>query len=114
MKRARKRSVCPVACTLDLLGDKWTLLVVRDLLCGKTRFKEFLGSPEGIATNILTDRLKRLVGANLVHTRPSAEREGADEYELTERGLALMPVLSAIRDWGLANVKGTSARLQLA
>jgi len=56
-----RRSVCPIATTLDLLGDKWTLLVVRDLLfVGKRRFGEFLESPEGIPTNILTDRLRRL------------------------------------------------------
>ncbi len=55
-----RRSNCPVACTLDLVGDRWTLLVVRDLIWGKTRFDEFLASPEGIATNILSSRLRLL------------------------------------------------------
>ena len=59
--RAR-RSRCPVACTLDVLGDRWSLLVVRDVMRGKRRYAEFLESPEGIPTNILADRLKRLVG----------------------------------------------------
>ena len=63
---ATRRSVCPVACTLDLIGDKWTLLVIRDLMSGKSQFKDFLESPEGIATNILTSRLNRLLEHGLV------------------------------------------------
>src|SRR5256885_15547057 len=58
--RSTPRSPCPVACSLDLLGDRWTLLVVRDLFWGKTKYGEFLASPEGIPTNILADRLQRL------------------------------------------------------
>ena len=58
---APRRSRCPVSCTLDVLGDRWTLLVVRDLMRGKRRFAEFVDTPEGIPTNILSDRLKRLV-----------------------------------------------------
>lgn len=112
MKRKAKRSVCPVACTLDLLGDRWTLLVVRDMLCGKCRYRDFLGSPEGIATNILADRLDRLVRDGLARRRDAEHREGADEYVLTPRGKRLKPVLEAMRDWGLANVRGTQARLQ--
>ena len=54
-----KRSVCPVACVLDVIGDKWTLLVIRDLACGKRHFNDFCRSPERIATNILADRLER-------------------------------------------------------
>jgi DNA-binding HxlR family transcriptional regulator len=61
-------SVCPVACTLDLFGDKWTLLIVRDLLSGKSHFKEFLASPEKIATNILAERLARLASNGLNRT----------------------------------------------
>lgn len=106
-----RRSPCPVACTLDLLGDRWTLIVIRDLMLGRTRFAEFLRSPEGIATNILTDRLRRLVAAGLVTTEASGERAGSLSYRLTERGESLRPVLEAIRDWGLANLPGTEARL---
>jgi DNA-binding HxlR family transcriptional regulator len=107
-----KRSVCPVACTLDLLGDKWTLLVVRDLFTGRRYFKEFLASPEGIATNILTDRLGRLVAAGIVDTHPDAGTAGRFTYRLTAKGASLMPVLESIRDWGLRNIKGTTARIK--
>ena len=60
-----RRSLCPVACSLDILGDRWTLLVIRDLFAGKSRFGEFLASPEHIPTNILAERLKRLERAGL-------------------------------------------------
>lgn len=59
--RSEKRSPCPIAGVLDILGDRWTLLVVRDLFCGKSQYKDFAASPEKIATNILADRLHRLV-----------------------------------------------------
>ncbi|MBC7771374.1 MAG: helix-turn-helix transcriptional regulator [Pyrinomonadaceae bacterium] len=111
-KRAQRRSVCPVACTLEVLGDKWTLLVIRDLLCGRSSFQEFLDSPERIATNILSDRLERLVGSGLVETVPSTVRSDRHTYTLTNRGRALTPVLEAIRDWGLAHIPGTRARLK--
>ena len=62
-RSASRRSSCPVSCALDLLGDRWTLLVIRDLFRGFTRFGEFLASPERIPTNILADRLKRLVAS---------------------------------------------------
>ena len=68
-------SVCPVACALDLIGDKWTLLVVRDLACGKRFFNDLSRSSERIATNILADRLERLVAHGLVERyRPSIRR----------------------------------------
>ncbi len=108
------RSVCPVACALDLIGDRWTLLVVRDLWCGKAHFKEFSASPEGIATNILADRLERLVGSGIAERYPSAERPGREAYRLTEKGKSLGPVLTALRDWGLRNVEGTAALMKPA
>lgn len=111
-KRDQRRSVCPVACTLDVLGDKWTLLVIRDLLCGRSSFQEFMESPEKIATNILSDRLERLVGGGLVETVPSTVRSDRHTYRLTDRGRALTPVLEAIRDWGLAHIPGTRVRLK--
>jgi len=61
-----RRSPCPVACALDLFGDRWTLLVIRDLLFGRSRFKDFSASPEGIPTNILSERLGRLLAANVI------------------------------------------------
>lgn len=111
-KPKQRRSVCPVACTLDVLGDKWTLLIVRDLLCGRSSFQDFMESPERIATNILSDRLERLVSNGLVETVRSPVRSDRHTYRLTDRGRALTPVLEAIRDWGLAHVAGTRARLK--
>jgi DNA-binding HxlR family transcriptional regulator len=105
-----KRSVCPIACTLDLIGDRWTLLVVRDLACGKSHFKDFLGAPEGIATNILANRLNRLVDAGMVEKfSPDATSRARDAYRLTSKGKSLLPVLRSMVDWGLANIDGTEA-----
>jgi len=110
---ATKRSPCPISCTLDILGDKWTLLVIRDLFAGKTHFKDFLGSPEKIATNILSDRLDRLVAVGIVMSSPSPQRVGANAYKLTAKGRALYPVLAALRDWGIAQIEGTVIGIQL-
>ncbi len=107
------RSVCPVACTLDLIGDRWTLIVLRDLLIGKSHFREFLGSPEQIATNILAARLHALCDHGLVVAKPSSERAGSHAYQLTSRGRSLLPVVRAIKEWGLANIPGTRAMLEL-
>jgi len=106
-----KRSPCPIACALDILGDRWTLLVVRDMLLGRARFRDFLASPEGIATNILVDRLERLVDYGLAEKRASPDRAGAAEYRLTDAGRALEPALLALAQWSLAHVEGTEARL---
>ena len=89
---------CPVACTLDELGDRWSLLVVRDVMRGKTRYAEFVNSPEGIPTNILADRLRRLP-SGIIKTR----RRGAhtpDSYSLTAKGEDLRPVMRAMVDLG--------------
>lgn len=113
MSRSLKRSVCPVACTLDLVGDRWTLLVVRDLFAGKTHYHEFAESPEGIASNILAARLEHLCACGLVEAKASTVRAGSRSYELTQRGRSLKPLLEAIRDWGLENIKGTAARVRV-
>jgi DNA-binding HxlR family transcriptional regulator len=106
------RSCCPVACTLDIIGDRWTLLVVRDLFLGRAHFKEFAASPERIATNILADRLARLIDFGLAERVPSPEQAGRDAYRLTKKGKSLKPVLTAMTKWGLKNVEGTEARLK--
>lgn len=111
MKRSKRRSVCPLACTLDLIGDRWTLLVVRDLFAGKSHYHEFAQSPERIATNILADRLDRLVKSGLVRAQESPARAGSSQYVLTDKGQSLFPLLVAIKDWGLANIQGTEARV---
>lgn len=105
---ANRRSPCPVSCALDLLGDRWTLLVVRDLFLGRSRFKDFSASPEGIPTNILSDRLERLVEHGIAVQVPAAEGSKRLAYQLTEKGQALLPVLKSIRDWGLKWQSGTS------
>lgn len=106
------RSCCPVACTLDVIGDKWTLLVVRDLLLGRSHYKEFVASPEKIATNILADRLQRLVEHGLVEKFPSPEQAGRDAYRLTSKGKKLRPVVKAIVDFGLGQIEGTAAMMK--
>jgi len=110
--KTAKRSVCPVACALDLIGDKWTLLLVRDMACGKVLFKEFSASPERIASNILSERLDRLVRSGLAEPFSPSLATGRHGYRLTAKGKSLLPVLGALRDWGLAHIKGTQARMK--
>ena len=102
-----KRSPCPIAFSLDIFGDRWTLLVIRDLFYGRTRFKEFAGSPEGIPTNILTDRLERLLARGVIEQIPAEDGTKRLAYCLTKKGKALGPVLKAMRDWGLTWDKST-------
>ena len=101
------RSACPVAGTLDLIGDRWTLLVVRDLLCGKRRYGELLASAERIPTNILAERLRRLEAAGLVAAAPYSEHPRRLAYDLTPKGRELADVLDALATWGVAHVPGT-------
>jgi DNA-binding HxlR family transcriptional regulator len=105
------RSVCPVSCTLDVIGDKWTLLVVRDMLCGKSSFKDFLQSPERIATNILADRLEKLVSAGLAERFVPEGASQRESYRLTDPGRSLAPVLESYKNWGLRWIEGTEARM---
>lgn len=107
--RAARRSPCPVACTLDTIGDRWTLLVIRDLFLGRSRFREFVASPEGIPTNILTDRLNRLKEQQIIEQMPAEDGTKRHAYRLTKKGRGLAPVLIALRDWGLAWEPGTHA-----
>jgi DNA-binding HxlR family transcriptional regulator len=100
-----------VACTLDVVGDRWTLLLIRDLFGGKHRYGEFLTSPERIPTNILADRLKRLEHEGLVERVPYREHPPRVEYSLTAKGRALGPVVEALADWGLQHLPGTRRRL---
>ncbi len=108
---AARRSPCPLACSLDILGDRWTLLIVRDLYMGKTRYKEFAASPEGIPTNILADRLERLLRTGIVKQVPAEDGAKRMGYQLTGKGTALAPLLKALRVWGLKWEKGTRAMI---
>ena len=101
-----RRSFCPVACALDVLGDRWTLLVVRDLMRGKHRFGEFLESPEGIPTNILADRLQRLLAGGVIAAARYSERPPRVEYTLTNKGEDLRPVMRAMVEWGVRHAGG--------
>ena len=107
------RSKCPVSCTLDLLGDKWTLLLVRDLLLGKGTYTEFQQSPEGIPTNILAERLKRLQAAGIIEKLPYQDRPVRYRYKLTRKGRDLYPLISAMIDWGNRYVDGTISRAEI-
>jgi len=108
--RPEPRSSCPISNALDLLGDRWTLLVIRDLLfVGKRRFGEFLTSPEGIPTNILTDRLRRLEESGVVTKAPYQLRPARYEYQLTTKGRDLFPVLRALMEWARSHVPGVAA-----
>lgn len=104
---ACKRSECGVACSLDLLGDKWTLLVVRDLLMGKRTYSELQASPEGIPTNILAERLKRLQAEGIVDRTRYRERPPRYAYHLTDKGRDLAPVLRSMVEWANKHVPGT-------
>lgn len=106
MRSRARRSRCPVACTLDLLGDKWSLLVVRDVVRGKRRYAEFLDSPEGIPTNILADRLKRLSASGVIAPRRYSQHPPRLEYALTAKGEQLRPILRAMVDWGVRHAGG--------
>jgi len=101
------RSPCAVACSLDLVGDKWSLLVVRDLLRGNVTYKELQNSPERIPTNILADRLKKLEYANLVAKSAYQEHPPRYAYRLTEKGKELGDVLLAFVRWGKKHIPGT-------
>jgi DNA-binding HxlR family transcriptional regulator len=101
------RSLCPVANALDLLGDRWTLLVIRDLFADKHRFGDFAASSEHIPTNILAERLKRLERAGLVASEPYQHHPPRFAYSLTPRGRELRPILDALAIWGLEQFPGT-------
>lgn len=103
-----RRSPCPVSCTLDLIGDRWTLLVIRDMMFfGKQRFEEFLESPEGISTNILASRLKLLEELGLAEKNPYSNHSRRMNYQLTEKGKSLRSVLKVITVWGLKHIDDT-------
>jgi DNA-binding HxlR family transcriptional regulator len=102
-----ERSMCAIANSLDILGDKWSLLVVRDLLHGKRTYGELAESPEGIPTNILADRLRRLESAGIVTSTPYQERPVRHAYTLTPKGSALGEVLLAFVRWGKQHIPGT-------
>jgi DNA-binding HxlR family transcriptional regulator len=101
MKKIIRRSICPIASTLDILGDKWTLLIIRDLMfTGKKTYGEFLRSEEKIATNILADRLLILEKNGIVEKMAFPGNKVKNLYRLTPKGVDLMPTLLEMVLWG--------------
>ena len=95
------RQYCPIACSLDLFGDRWSLLILRDMMLNaKQRYKEFLASPEKISTNILASRLKQLVADGFIEKYPDPNDKKSAMYILSERGISLLPVVIEIVAWG--------------
>jgi DNA-binding HxlR family transcriptional regulator len=103
------RSPCAIATSLDIVGDKWSLLVVRDLLHGKRTYGELALSPEHIPTNILAERLERLLSAGIVTRTPYQQRPVRYAYTLTPKGRALGDVLLAFVRWGKQHIPGVVA-----
>ncbi|WP_375058020.1 winged helix-turn-helix transcriptional regulator [Zobellella sp. DQSA1] len=90
---------CPVARSVDVVGDRWSLLIVRDAFDGMRRFSDFQRSL-GMARNILSDRLRKLVEAGILETKPASDGTAYQEYVLTPQGESLFPVVVALRQWG--------------
>ena len=95
------RSGCALSSALDLIGDKWSFVVLRGLFVGWTRYGEFLTGPEKISTNILADRLKRLEALGLISRHAG---RGGPIYRLTRKGAELLPTMQALAIWGHANI----------
>jgi DNA-binding HxlR family transcriptional regulator len=95
------RSGCPINLTLEVIGDKWSLLILRDMMFGRKRhFRELMRSEEGISSNILADRLKRLVEQGLLTKADDPSHKQKGIYSLTEQGIELLPVLAQMAVWG--------------
>jgi len=104
--KSEYRSACPISSALDIIGDKWSLLLVRDMLTAKKKtFKEFAGSSEGIAPGILSSRLKWLERNGLLTKRKLAKNRKENVYLLTEKGLDLAAVVCELLQWSLRNLK---------
>lgn len=99
--KSKHRSGCPVSVCLEVFGDRWSLLIVRDMMVrGHRTFKQFLHSGEGIATNILTDRLHKLEAAKIITSETVETDARSIHYRLTEKGIDLAPVLLELLLWG--------------
>jgi DNA-binding HxlR family transcriptional regulator len=97
----KKRSDCPISCSLDVFGDRWSLLIIRDvMLRGKLSYSEFLGSEEKIASNILVSRLAILEEEEILVKEVSPANKSKFLYSLTQKGADLLPIVIEIMDWG--------------
>jgi DNA-binding HxlR family transcriptional regulator len=101
MKELKQRSTCPVSTSLDVLGDKWTLLILRDMVfAGKSTYGQFLQSAEKMATNILADRLAVLESQGLLTKAVAADKKSKFTYRLTEKGVDTIPIIVELVLWG--------------
>jgi DNA-binding HxlR family transcriptional regulator len=108
MNLPQRRSNCPLNLALELFGDKWSLLLLRDMLVlGKSRYGEFLHSSEGISTNILASRLKQLESTGLLEKLPDPRDRKTSVYLPTPLGVSLLPVLLEVIRWGADNLPNT-------
>lgn len=99
--KSKRRSGCPVSVSLEIFGDTWSLLILRDLMVrGYRKFKEFHNAGEGIATNILSDRLQKLEAAGIIASEPEETDGRSANYRLTEKGIDLAPALLELLIWG--------------
>ena len=99
--KSKRRSGCPVSVSLEIFGDTWSLLILRDLMVrGYRKFKEFHNAGEGIATNILSDRLQKLEAAGIIASEPEETDGRSVNYRLTEKGIDLAPALLELLIWG--------------
>lgn len=109
MKQNERRSDCPISLSLDIFGDKWTLLILRDFIFFDNRHFNELVTNENISTNILTDRLNRLLTNGIIKKEVSANNKSSYLYSLTEKGIELIPIVMEIYKWGANNIKGNNA-----
>ncbi|KAF0811458.1 putative HTH-type transcriptional regulator YybR [Andreprevotia sp. IGB-42] len=107
---AQAKSGCPINLALELLGDRWSLLIIRDMMfAGKRHFREFLQSEEGISSNILTERLARLLACGIVTRADDPDHKQKAIYSLTAMGIELLPLLAQIGIWGNRHLPASTA-----
>ena len=103
-RKAERRSECPLNASVEMLGDRWSLLIIRDMMLrGARTYKEFLQCYEGIATNILADRLRKLIAYRIITTEPNPSDGRKLTYRLTAKGIDLTPVLTEMVLWAAAH-----------
>ncbi|MGB2693882.1 MAG: helix-turn-helix domain-containing protein [Dehalococcoidia bacterium] len=104
---------CPVARTLDIVGDRWTLLILRDLFFDVARFNDFIERSPGMPTKVLSARLKKLEAHGFVQRELYSQHPLRAEYRLTEKGRSLRPVLQSLADWGMEHLLSAHERKQI-
>ena len=104
IKVENKRSSCPVSTSLEIIGDSWTLVLIRNFFLGSVTFADFKKAPENIATNILSDRLKKLMKYKIIEYRLHPKNKKIKQYYLTEAGINLYPLIYDLLIWGKNNL----------